>query len=309
MRYCVIGGAGFIGAHVTRILAASGRDVTVLGRRPRPTTALPDGVSYLAGDYGTISVLRAALADVDAVVDLAYSTVPKTSFEDPVFDIVSNLPASVQLLREAVSAGVRKVVVVSSGGTIYGIAESLPIREDHPTNPISPYGITKLTIEKYAGMYGIASGLPVVVVRPGNAYGEGQHAIGQGFVAAAMRAIIRREPIGVFGSGETIRDYVHVSDVASGILAALDVGAPGEAYNVGTGVGRRILDVLSEIKPHARAAGFDVRTATLPERSFDVPANVLDSGKLAEISGWKPMIDFTHGVEQMWRSLLDDLPL
>jgi len=306
VRCCVIGGAGFIGAHVTRILAGSGRDVTVLGRRDQPGVRLPGRVRYESGDYGDRAVLRSVLSRTDEVVDLAYSTVPQTSFEDPIFDIVSNLPASVQLLQEAAAAGIRKVVLVSSGGTVYGIARSLPIQEDHPTNPISPYGITKLTIEKYAGMFGVASGLPIVVVRPGNAYGEGQHAFsGQGFIATAMHSIVRRQAIGIFGPGGTIRDYVHVADVASGIVAALDLGEAGEIYNIGTGEARSNLDVLSEIEPLARTVGYELRTTTLPERYFDVPANVLDSRKLAAVSGWRPSIAFAKGIERTWSSVLD----
>jgi len=308
VRCCVIGGAGFIGAHVTRILAGSGRDVTVLGRRDQPGVTLPGRVRYESGDYGDRAVLRSVLSRTDEVVDLAYSTVPQTSFEDPIFDIVSNLPASVQLLQEAAAAGIRKVVLVSSGGTVYGIARSLPIQEDHPTNPISPYGITKLTIEKYAGMFGVASGLPIVVVRPGNAYGEGQHAFsGQGFIATAMHSIVRRQAIGIFGPRGTIRDYVHVADVASGIVAALDLGEAGEIYNIGTGEARSNLDVLSEIEPLARTVGYELRTTTLPERSFDVPANVLDSRKLAAVSGWRPSIAFAKGIERTWSSVLDEL--
>lgn len=307
VRCCVIGGAGFIGAHVTRLLSDSGRAVTVLGRREQPDASLPAGVSYVSGDYGDRSTLRSVLADADLVVDLAYSTVPRTSFDDPIFDIVSNLPASVQLLREAAAAGVRKLVMVSSGGTVYGVARSLPIPEDHPTDPISPYGITKLTIEKYAGMFGAASGLPIVIVRPGNAYGEGQRASsGQGFIAAAMGAICRNEAVSVFGARGTIRDYIHVADVASGIVAALDSGEAWQIYNVGTGVGRSNLEVLGQIEPLARAAGFDPRTTTLPSRTFDVPANVLDSRKLEAVSGWMPAIDFPLGIERTWRSVLDD---
>ena len=307
LRCCVIGGAGFLGRHVTTLLAASGREVTVLGRREQPAVALPAGVTYVSGDYGDRAALRAALREIDAVVDLAYSTVPRTSFEDPIFDITSNLPASVQLLQEAEAAGIRKVVLVSSGGTVYGVATNLPIGEDHPTNPLSPYGITKLTIEKYAGMFGATSGLPIVIVRPGNAYGEGQLASsGQGFIAAAMDATTRGEAVAVFGQHGTVRDYVHVADVASGIVATLDSGEPGEIYNVGTGVGRSNLDVLEELEPLARASGYELQVATLPPRTFDVPANVLDSRKLAAATGWKPAIDFPQGLERAWRSVLDD---
>jgi UDP-glucose 4-epimerase len=261
----------------------------------------------VSGDYGDKATLRSLLSGAELVVDLAYSTVPRPSFEDPTLDILSNLPASVQLLQEAASAHIRRLVLVSSGGTVYGVARSLPIPEDHPTNPISPYGITKLTIEKYAGMFGVASGLPIVIVRPGNAYGEGQHALsGQGFIAIAMHSILRRQPVVIFGPSGTIRDYVHVADVAGGIVAALDSGEAGEIYNIGTAEARSNLDVLGEIEPLARTAGYELRTTTLPERTFDVPANVLDSRKLAAASGWRPRITFAQGIERAWRAVLDD---
>ncbi|MES2209895.1 MAG: NAD-dependent epimerase/dehydratase family protein [Chloroflexota bacterium] len=303
---CVIGGAGFIGTYVTRLLDQLGRSVTVLGRHDRSRVAVPNGVRYLAGDYGDPAALQSALRGNDAVVDLAYSTVPQTSFDDPVFDIVSNLPPSVRLLQEAARAGIRKVVMASSGGTVYGIATLLPIGEDHPTNPISPYGITKLTIEKYAGMFGLTSGLPIVIVRPGNAYGEGQRAFsGQGFVATAIHSVIHGMAVPVYGPFGTIRDYVHVSDIARGIVAALDHGQAGEIYNIGSGEGSSNLDVLALIEPLAKSSGYDVRTTTLPARTFDVPANVLDSRKLTAVSGWLPAIELAEGIGRAWRFAQD----
>jgi UDP-glucose 4-epimerase len=305
-RICVIGGAGFIGTHVTRQLVAAGRDVIVLGRRAMPIGVLPPEVTYVSGDYGDRAVLKDVLRGADELIDLAYATVPQTSFADPVFDILANLPPSVQLLQEAAVAGLRKIVLVSSGGTVYGIAKSLPIREEHPTCPISPYGITKLTIERYAGMFGQVSDLPVVIVRPGNAYGEGQRAFaGQGFVATAMHSIIRGETIRIFGAQGTIRDYVHVSDIASGILAVLEIGEPGNAYNIGTGVGKSNLDVLREVEPLATRAGHLIRTESLPARRFDVPANVLDIRKISGVSGWRPQVGFASGIERAWRAALE----
>ena len=306
MRTCVVGGAGFIGAEVTRQLLALGREVVVLGRRPLHEVQLPRGASYVAGDYGESSALARVLQGVSEIVDLAYATVPQTSFADPVFDILANLPPSVQLLQQAVAFKVRKVVLVSSGGTVYGNARSLPIGEDHPTSPISPYGITKLTIEKYAGMFHQVADLPVVIARPGNAYGEGQRAfVGQGFIATAVHSIIRGETIRTFGTQGTIRDYVHVSDIASGILAVLEHGEPGNAYNIGTGVGRSNLDVLRALEPLAEHAGLPIRNEFLPARRFDVAANVLDSSKLNAASGWQSKVDFATGLERTWRAALD----
>jgi len=260
----------------------------------------------MAGDYGDPSVLANALQGAAEIIDLAYATVPQTSFADPIFDIQANLPPSVQLLQQAVTAKAHKVLLVSSGGTVYGNARSLPISEDHPMFPISPYGITKLTIEKYAGMFHQVADLPIVIARPGNAYGEGQRAFaGQGFIATAVHSIIRGETIRTFGAEGTIRDYVHVSDVASGILAALEHGEPGNAYNIGTGTGRSNLDVLEALEPLAAGAGLPIRNERLPARRFDVAANVLDSGKLTAASGWRPKVDFAAGLEQTWRAAMD----
>ena len=306
MKCCVIGGTGFIGTHVTRLLAESGRDVVVLDSRGPSDTQLPNRVRLVSGDYGDRAVIQDVLRGVDEVIHLAYATVPQTSFDDPINDLLANLPESVQLMQVAAEAGVSRFLLVSSGGTVYGVASSLPICEDHPTNPISPYGITKLTLEKYATMFWAVSGLPIVVVRPANAYGEEQRAAGgQGFIAAAMHSIVRGEEFAVFGPEGTVRDYVHVSDIASGIVAALDHGEVGGTYNIGTGRGRNNLEVLHEIEPFASREGFRMLVKTLPPRKFDVPANVLDSRRLQAVSGWQPEVDFASGIERVWQAVLN----
>lgn len=305
MKSCVIGGAGFIGSALTRLLVSSGRDVVVMGRGLRPEAGLPASVRYERGDYGDRSRLKTVLAGAHEVIDLAYATAPQTSYADPVFDVLSNLPASVSLLQEALAAGVARVVLVSSGGTVYGVPRALPISEDHPTNPISPYGITKLAVEKYGFMFRALYDLPVVVVRPANAYGEGQRRLsGQGFIAAAMHRIRQREPVEVYGEQGTVRDYIHVSDVATGIVAALQKGQPGAAYNIGTGEGRTNLDVLRIIEPIAARVGLKVITRLLPARRFDVPANVLDSARLRAISGWRPVVSLEQGIARLWDALV-----
>ncbi len=298
---CVIGGAGFIGAWVVELLAAGGRDVTVVGRRPAPVRPLPAGVRYVSGDYGDSALLERVLPGMEEVIDLAYSSVPKTSFEDPAADIIDNLPPAVNLLAAASRKTLRKLVVVSSGGTVYGPAASLPLTEDHPTQPISPYGITKLAVEKYAGMYFRLYGLPALCVRPGNPYGEGQRPFAaQGFVATAMAAVLTGREVALYGEHGTVRDYLHVLDVARGILAALESGTPGAVYNIGSGIGRSNRQVLDAIAPLAAAQGLALRLKVLPPRGFDVPANVLDSRRLRQVSGWQPGIDLEAGLARTW---------
>jgi len=301
MRCCLIGGSGFIGSHLAPLLAANGRRLTVVGRSAVPLRKLPPGAQYASGDYGDLQFLRKLLAQADEVIDLAYATVPQTSFADPVFDIQANLPPSVSLLRCAGEARLRRIVLISSGGTVYGVAKTLPITEEHPTNPISPYGITKLTIEKYGLMFHRLAQLPVIIVRPGNAYGPGQLSeTGQGFVATSIARVRDRREVTIYGQEGTIRDYVHVTDIARGIVSALEHGQPGCCYNIGTGVGKSNLDVLRTIEPLASTHRRRIELRVEERRGFDVPANILDSARLREISGWTPQVPFEAGIGETW---------
>lgn len=292
----VIGGGGFIGAHLVPKLLASGRKVTVVGRSAAPHHALPEEAGYVSGDFARLDLMRSLLGRHGEVVHLAYATVPNTSYDNPLADLLENLPPTVQLFSEVAERGSR-LALISSGGTVYGEAASLPISELHPTNPISPYGVTKLTLEKYAHLYAVTRKLDVVCVRPANAYGEGQRPFtGQGFVATAMASAMRGEPVRIFGARGAVRDYIHVEDIASGIASVLERGEAGETYNLGTGIGRSNLDVVEAIAPLMAEIGRAVRVVHEPERPFDVRANVLDCTKLNIRTGWKPSVSFGEGL-------------
>lgn len=299
---CVIGGAGFIGRAVVIELLAQGRQVLVVGRESMPTPALPVGVQYMQNptdDNG--AALKQALAAADEVIDLAYATVPGTSFQDPVNDILVNLPEAVRFFELAASFPIRKFVWISSGGTVYGRTTTNLLDEDHTTLPLSPYGITKLAIEKYAHMYFETKGLPIVCVRPSNAFGEGQRPYaGQGFIATAIASILDERELTLFGEQGTIRDYLHVADVAGGIVAALLHGRPGEVYNVGSSRGLTNRQVLEALAPLAAETGYKVNIRVLPPRPFDVPANVLNCEKLRTEAAWQPKLTFEQALVQTW---------
>ena len=302
IKHCyVIGGNGFIGTHIIETLVTFDRQITVIDKNPLPSKVLPKEVNYITGDYGVKDFLVKSLKDVDEVIHLAYSTVPKTSFEKPVQDIFNNLPTTVRLFEVASNLGIEKLVFVSSGGTVYGGVDKVPIKENHPTNPISPYGITKLACEKYANMFYKLKVLPVVCVRPGNAYGERQKPfVGQGFIATAISSILNQQEVIIYGETGTIRDYIYVTDVARGIIAALEHGKPGVCYNIGSGVGRSNKDILDAIYPFAKSTGLEPRVKILPLRQFDVPINVLDSTKIMQETGWETTITFDEGIKRTW---------
>lgn len=298
----VVGGGGFIGSHLVLKLLESGRkDIKVVGRNAEPRFSLPKEVRYISGDISNESFTRSILQDCDEVIDLAYSTVPKTSFEDPVHDVLANLPSTVTLIKVASEFNLKRFVLVSSGGTVYGNAAYLPIDEFHLTNPVSPYGITKLALEKYALMFHHLSALPVVIVRPGNPYGPNQIGnLGQGFIASAMFALLNNRQVNIFGERGTVRDYIFIDDLSEGLVSALDKGKVGEVYNIGTGIGLDNRQVLDEIVKISDQSGFPLNLVIKPERPFDVAENVLSSAKLTYVSGWKPRTSFYAGIEKTW---------
>lgn len=302
IRTLVIGGAGFIGLPLVRLLCEDGRrQVLVAGRRKIAPEGFPETATYFCADINNDASILPLLEEVDEIIDLAYATVPKTSFDDPIHDLMVNLPANVNLLQKAVSKKLRRFLLVSSGGTVYGKAQYLPIDERHLTDPISPYGISKLASEKYALMFHQLCDLPVVVVRPSNPYGPQQFGnLAQGFIGSALYSVVHNKSLVLFGERGTVRDYIYIDDLCQGIFAALEYGVAGEIYNIGTGIGydnREVLDVLSDI---VRPDGYSINIETRPARSFDVAANVLSAALLTSVSGWRVSKTLEMGMRATW---------
>jgi UDP-glucose 4-epimerase len=303
MTSCLVGGAGFIGRSLGRQLADTGRDVVVLGRSPRPAMPLDARVRYVPCDARDGAALALALSGATEIVDLSYASAARATFSDPLAELLVNVPVSLAVMQAALALGLRRYVYVSSGGTVYGEQPVQPITESAVPAPVSPYGITKLTIERYALLEQHHHGLPAVLLRPGNAYGPEQKPFtGQGFVATAVGSVLARKPITVFGTRGTVRDYIHVDDVAGAVIAALDQGVSGSVYNVGTGVGLDNMDILDLIRHEAEPAGFPVRCDPAPARPADVSSNVLDASALQRVSGWRPRVGAAEGIAEVWRA-------
>lgn len=298
MKTLIIGGTGYIGSYLVPMLASTGRKVTTLSRSSNSHDASSGNITHLTGDFSDTKLIEALVAEHDDIIHLAYATVPNTSFDDPLSDLLHNLPPTLQLYSEVAKRG-RRLILLSSGGTVYGNAAHLPIDENHPTNPISPYGVTKLTLEKYAYLFATTHGLKFICVRPANAYGEGQRPFkGQGFISTALTSVLNSKTIDMYGEQGTIRDYIHVRDVAAGICSLLERGQLNETYNIGSGVGRSNLDIVDMIRNLMQPLGFEVRVKNLPARLFDVKANVLNSSKITTHTGWMPEITLEDGLQK-----------
>lgn len=301
----VFGGAGFIGQHLTKELISRNKIVTIFDIKPPPFL---DDVTYIDLANLSVSELEHELSKVEGIIDLAYTTNPKTSFDNPVADILENLPNTVKLLNIVCKLdNIKRFVFVSSGGTVYGNTKSIKIDENHITIPISPYGITKLAIEQYGLMYYHTSDLPFVIARPANAYGIGQKInTGQGFIIHAINSIINDKPITIYGNKGTIRDYIYATDITSGLVDLIDNSMPGEAYNIGTGIGHSNIDIINMLQPFAKSIDKTIKIIHQPLRKFDVARNVLDSSRLNALTNWSPDIDLNSGLKTTWNWLVEN---
>ena len=299
LNCAVLGGAGFIGTHLVRQLTQAGHVPRVYDRSPQPIEF--PRVEYIQGAIEDIENLKQVLKGVEVVFHLACTTHPATSNDDPAYDVESNVVSTLRLLDACVAAGVRRIVFNSSGGAVYGVPRTLPIPEDHPTEPICSYGITKLTIEKYLHLYHTLHGLEYTILRPANAYGEGQDPNrGQGAVAAFLWRVALDEPIKVWGDGSVVRDYVHVYDVARALRMAAERTLCDRVFNVGSGNGTSLNELIQLIR---LVTGRDVQVHYEPSRPFDVPAVVLDTRRIREQIGWEPQIQLHDGLSGMWQGM------
>jgi UDP-glucose 4-epimerase len=299
-RCLVLGGRGFIGSHLIDALLDKEYRVRCFDR---PHVA-PLGDSHLAnpdfelyeGDLASEADIVEALEGCDICYHLVSTTLPKSSNADPVFDVESNLLATVRLLTHAVKSGLEKVIFVSSGGTVYGVPTQVPIPETHSTDPLCSYGITKLTIEKFLGLFHQLHALDYTVLRIANPFGERQrtHA-SQGAVAVFLGKVLCDEPVEIWGDGSVVRDYIYIADVVDALMRCLGRTGDEHVLNIGAGRGHSLNEVLNAIE---KATGRVANRQYLPGRAFDLPVSVLNIERAKKILDWSPKVDFDQGLER-----------
>jgi UDP-glucose 4-epimerase len=247
LNILVIGGNGFIGSHVVDAMVAGGARVRVLDRPGSLRGDKSHAVDYRYGDFSDVAILVDALADSDLVVHLASTTVPGTADMDPIADIETNLVPSVRLLQQMRALSVERLLYLSSGGTVYGNARTVPIPEDHEREPLSSYGIVKVAIENYIGSFAARAGIKSLILRPSNPYGPRQGHIGvQGVIATFFQRMVNGEPIKIWGDGENVRDYIYIEDLVRFMTLGVERSLTG-VFNVGSGQGSSVNEVLAVI--------------------------------------------------------------
>ncbi|MCU0640554.1 MAG: SDR family oxidoreductase [Candidatus Margulisbacteria bacterium] len=298
MRILVTGGAGFIGSNVVDAYIAAGHEVAVLdnlstGKKenlnPRakffPADLTAPETTQIIADFAP-EVINHHAAQIDV----------RKSVSDPVFNAKVNELGTLNLLQAAVKTGVKKIVFASTGGAIYGeVGKKGGADENHPQEPISPYAITKRSVELYLHAYWKLYGLPFTVLRYGNVFGPRQDPLGEaGVIAIFCGKLLKGETPTIYGDGEQLRDYVYVGDVAAANLLALEKGT-GEIFNVGTGKGTSVNQLFAVLKELLKYSG---QALYAPPRAGELLRSVLSARKIKRELGWRPRFSVKNGLRE-----------
>jgi UDP-glucose 4-epimerase len=303
MEKCVIlGGGGFIGANLAEKLLEFGYKVVIFDIKnfsKNNISLFIDKLEIVEGDFNNPVDVEAAVANADYVFHLISTTIPSNSVLNPSYDIETNIIPTVNLLQYCSTSKIKKIIYISSGGTVYGIPEKLPISEGHNCNPLNSYGIVKRTIESYFKLYNKNWGVKCCVFRLSNPYGERQNPKNvQGVMAVFSYKSINNEALEIWGDGEVVRDYIYIGDVVTALMKSIQIDTPELIYNLGSGEGKSLNEIINALREKFNPK---LKVKYLEKRNFDVPVNVLDITLLKRRFNWQPKVDFENGLSILYK--------
>jgi UDP-glucose 4-epimerase len=295
MKVLVTGAAGFIGSHVCDMLVERGHDVVgVDDFSSGQAENVHPSIRFIALDITSPEMEGLIAKERPAVVMHHAAQIDvRRSVEDPVFDLRVNLAATVALARTGLGNGLTRMVFASTGGAIYGEQQAFPATEDHPTNPVSPYGCAKLAAEKYLDCFGRLHGLEVVALRYSNVYGPRQSPHGEaGVVAIFTQAMLEGKSPSINGDGLQTRDYVYVGDVVHANLLALETPFAG-VYNIGTGAETTVNEIFHRLRV---LTGASVEEVHGPAKPGEQRRSSVSPAKAQRYLNWTPNVDLATGL-------------
>jgi UDP-glucose 4-epimerase len=307
-KRCIIyGGGGFIGSHLADALVEKGHNVTIFDKlnfSRNNISHLGKKVKVIEGDFNNEIDIKNSLKNIDYVFHLVSSTLPASSNTNPIYDAETNLVSSLRLLEECAANKIEKIIFVSSGGTVYGDPQYLPVNENHPRHPIVSYAIIKNTIEDYLFMFNKLHGLEYTVFRLANPYGERQNPlVAQGAIAVFLHKIIHNQQIEIWGDGSVIRDYIYIKDAVEAISKAIDVDNKLKIFNVGSGKGYSLKQLLNFMK---KFSGKKIKVKYEEGRVIDVPVNILDISLIKKVYNWKPQTSIETGIKNTYNFFVNN---
>lgn len=301
MKILLLGAAGFIGTNLTIELAKKTEDeITLVDRSKaffKPIVSMDlKNVHILEADLTVDMDFDSILKDQEVVYHLVSTTVPTTSNQHISQELVSNVIFSANLFEACIRCGVKKVVFVSSGGTVYGKEVDCPLKEKTATNPISSYGVQKITIEKLLYLYRYMYGLDYRIIRLANPYGPYQRPNGVlGAVTTFTYKALKGDEITVYGDGSVVHDFIYIDDAIRAIMKIVNGENKHRTFNLGCGYGTSIKQVLETIE---KALGIKLNVSYLEGRKVDVPVNYLDISRYEKYYGALNPISLEDGIRK-----------
>ncbi len=295
MNILVTGGAGFIGSNLVDAFIDAGHRVVVVDNlyMGRMNNLHPEAKFYLMDIRAAELEKVFQTENIDLVYHQAAQMDVRRSVEDPMFDANVNVLGSLNLLQNSVKYKVKKFILASTGGAIYGEQDYFPADEDHPTRPCSPYGITKMTVEKYLHYYREVFGLNYTILRYANVYGPRQNPHGEaGVVAIFIQMMMAGGQPVINGDGKQTRDFVYVSDVVSANLLAFESGAD-EIYNVGTGLESDVNKIFRGLN---ELSGSNTAEKHVEAKEGEQMRSVISYDKIKSHLGWEPQVKLGDGL-------------
>lgn len=301
MKILLLGAAGFIGTNLTVELAKkTGDEITLVDRSKaffKPIVSMDlKNVRILEADLTVDMDFDSILKEQEVVYHLVSTTVPTTSNQHISQELISNVVFSANLFEACIRCGVKKVVFVSSGGTVYGKEVDCPLKEKTATNPISSYGVQKITIEKLLYLYRYMYGLDYRIIRLANPYGPYQRPNGVlGAVTTFTYKALKGDEITVYGDGSVVRDFIYIDDAIRAIMKIVNGENKHRTFNLGCGYGTSIKQVLETIE---KALGIKLNISYLEGRKVDVPVNYLDISRYEKYYGALNPISLEDGIRK-----------
>lgn len=294
MKCLVLGANGFIGSHLTDLLKQKTGYAASFARKEYLYN--PDVKSYV-GDFSNKEALEAALIGHDCVIHSVSSSTPAIAAADPRFDIEANLLPTIFLVQAMARKNVKKLVYISSGGTVYGNPLHLPVSEQTELKPVSVYGATKVAVENYLSILCTQLKIDLTIIRPSNPFGPRQYNKGsQGLIATLLDKAIKKQPIILFDNGNAIRDYIYIDDLIEAIYKSVIQGVTG-IYNISYDAGYSVSNIkkcIEDITLHRFECNF------LPKRDFDIDEIILDSTLARKKLNWKPTTTIEAGIQKQF---------
>ena len=296
MKICILGAAGFIGTNLA--IRLSNNHLRLIDEADEYFDNIKqlglENVTYKAADFVQLDDYSELISDSDIVYHLLSTNAPTTSNQEILSDITNNISITIKILDACIRNKVKKIVFLSSGGTVYGLESSCPLSEDLPTNPISSYGVQKITIEKLLYLYHYLHDLDYRIIRLSNPYGPFQRPNGiLGAVTTFTYKALRNETIDLYGNGSVVRDFIYIDDAINGIVNIVEGDNEHRIFNLGSGKPTSIKEVLDIIE---ETLDTKIRINYLPARSVDIPVNYLDISRYEKAYGKLNPISLQEGI-------------